>query len=456
MQKTLVACALALAFPVAFAQGAPSGSTVELYGILDIGVERVDVGTVSATRLQSGISAGSRLGVRGRESLGGGYTALFTLEMRVEADTGQNSNFGPLFICPPAPALCPGVTLMPPATALPPANQAAILGGNSAVNAALGQAITTVNGVGATWDRQAFAGLITPFGALLLGRQYTPGFEVMNRFNAFGDATAGQMGQGYSGLMIRANNAFQWRAEVGGITASLMYGLGGSDGSRAERATDPTAGDDFYGANLQYATRSFSVGLGYNQNKVVTYADPTTSRNGLRTLNVGATATLGNLRLFAQYMDRLNKNPILTPIDIQNIVVATGGNLAAINAVLGGLKINPFEVNGMRGVVGPVDTTVYHLGATYTIGSGVFHAAYNRAKDTSRSPWATEDASVDHMAVAYFYNLSRRTALYGAYALANNKDAARMALASAGYAGGFTTAPGEDSTAIQLGIRHSF
>ena len=115
MQKTLVACALALAFPVAFAQGAPSGSTVELYGILDIGVERVDVGTVSATRLQSGISAGSRLGVRGRESLGGGYTALFTLEMRVEADTGQNSNFGPLFICPPAPALCPGVTLMPPA-----------------------------------------------------------------------------------------------------------------------------------------------------------------------------------------------------------------------------------------------------------------------------------------------------------------------------------------------------
>ena len=64
MRKSLLTIALACAFPVAHAQ-----SSVTLYGIVDVGIENLDVGSVDATRLQSGISAGSRWGIRGSEEL---------------------------------------------------------------------------------------------------------------------------------------------------------------------------------------------------------------------------------------------------------------------------------------------------------------------------------------------------------------------------------------------------
>jgi hypothetical protein len=38
----------------------------------------------------------------------------------------------------------------------------------------------------------------------------------------------------------------------------------------------------------------------------------------------------------------------------------------------------------------------------------------------------------------------------------DNSDQSRMSLSSAGYTTGWTTAAGEDATAFQLGLRHSF
>jgi general bacterial porin, GBP family len=461
MRKSLLAVSLALAFPSAFAQSrnpvptesiATGATRVELYGIADIGFERLDVGSVNANRISSGIAAGSRLGFRGSEDLGGGWRGVFVLEQRLEIDSGRNSNNSPLFYCGTTPS-CPGVVLTSP---LPPAVAPTVLAGLSNLNSQLLQAVTTVNGVGALFDRQAFAGLITPFGAFLLGRQYTPGYEVMNRFTSFADATAGQIGQGYSALAIRANNAIQWRADLGGAVASLMYGFGGTDGSRNERVLDPTKGDDFYGINLQYHAQSFSVGVGYNRNQVVTFSAPTRSQKGLETLNVGATATLGSFKLFGTYMTRKNENPIIRPEDLQGLIISTGGNQNAILAQIGALQINPWDVDLTRGVVGPSDGTIYHLGFQWRVGAGTVHGAFNRAKDEARSVWATSDATVDHLGLAYFHSLSHRTQLYSVYALAKNKGSARMALGSAGYAGGFVTAQREDSSAVQFGIRHSF
>ena len=63
MRKSLVAIALACAFPAAFAQ-----SSVTLYGILDAGIEVLDAGSTTATRLQgSGMWSGNRFGVRGSD-----------------------------------------------------------------------------------------------------------------------------------------------------------------------------------------------------------------------------------------------------------------------------------------------------------------------------------------------------------------------------------------------------
>ena len=70
-------------------------SKVELYGIVDAGVTQVSgLKGGSVTQLAS-VMEGSRIGVRGQEDLGDGYRAIFTLENRLEVDTGGISNRPP-------------------------------------------------------------------------------------------------------------------------------------------------------------------------------------------------------------------------------------------------------------------------------------------------------------------------------------------------------------------------
>ncbi len=425
MRKSLLALTLACAFPVAYAQ-----SSVTLYGIVDVGVEHLDVGDLSGTRIQSGISAGSRLGIRGSEDLGNGYRALFTLESRLELDTGQTSNQNSLFWCRPnnatvAPTICPGVVFVgAPAAQVPPAAQPAIVGGLNAVNNVLLQAITTVNSVGALFDRQAWGGLVTPVGGFFLGRQYTPAYEILNKYNVMGDQTALQFGQGFTNPKIRANNSVQYRIELRGFTVSAMYGFGGAEGQRNERATAPQSGDDFFGINLQYNATNWGVGAGYNKDHVVPFNTGTNpqKRTGLEVFNVGGYVGFGPVRLYAQYMKRENENPILQPADIQNVVISTGGNLAAITAILGGLHLNSFDIDTMRGLAGPTDSDAYHLGASWRFGNSTLYGVYNYGEDDGRSAWATQDAKTSHYGVAYFYDFSRRTQMYAVAAFMDNSD----------------------------------
>ena len=185
----LAAIPLAFAMTQSFAQTA----NVTLYGVVDVGVQHVrGAKGGDITQLASGIMEGSRWGLRGTEDLGGGYKAIFTLENRFEADTGGLSN-RPIS----------GAQLPDRFTAgLPPAVQAAL---NGAIGPSLG-----VNLPGRLFDRQAFMGIITPFGAILAGRQYTPAFEISNRYDAFANATAASPGQLASipaGIDIRESNA---------------------------------------------------------------------------------------------------------------------------------------------------------------------------------------------------------------------------------------------------------
>jgi predicted porin len=465
MRKSLVAVALAFAFPAAYAQ-----SSVTVYGILDTGFEYVDAGSDTTFRLQgSGMSAGNRFGIRGSENLGGGYSAIFTLEGRFSLDTGSVTYNESIFNCrlsgSTAAAVCPGIRIVPGTAiaTLPPTSPTyqAVLGGMNAVNQAILQGNTTVNGAGALFDRQSFLGVITPYGAVLAGRMYTPGYEILNKFNVMGDATALSFGQGYSIPAIRMNNALQYRAELKGFTASLFYSFGGSELLRNERTSAPTDGDDMYGAQLQYNTSNWGVGAGYNQNKVVPYATQVAgqpeSKDGLETINFGAWVGFGNFKVYGQYMKRKNDNPLLTPLDIQNLVVSTGGNTAAITAALGGVQFQQFDVDAMRGLAGPIDASAYHLGVSWAFSpSSTLYGVFNYAKDEARSAWATQDAEVDHFGIGYQYMFSPRTAFYAVAAMMKNTDQGRLSPSSAGYTTGFATNFGEDTAAYQLGIRHSF
>lgn len=116
MRRQLLAMA---AFTCISNMACAQASSVTLFGIADAAVERIK-GATSLTRLQSGQMHGSRWGVRGNEDLGGGLRAFFHLEQGYTLDNGQ-----------------------------------------------LGQG-------GRSFGRQAFVGLGGAFGAVRLGRQYTP------------------------------------------------------------------------------------------------------------------------------------------------------------------------------------------------------------------------------------------------------------------------------------------
>lgn len=61
-------------------EGVPAAaSSIEIYGLLDIGIESVNNGAGAKTSLTSGLADGSRLGFKGSEDLGGGWKAIFTL-----------------------------------------------------------------------------------------------------------------------------------------------------------------------------------------------------------------------------------------------------------------------------------------------------------------------------------------------------------------------------------------
>ena len=93
MTKHLIAAAAALSCISASAQ-------VTLYGLADVSLTRVTgYAQGSVTALSSGHLEGSRWGLKGEEDLGGGYKALFTLESRVEMDSGTLGN-RPATSCP--------------------------------------------------------------------------------------------------------------------------------------------------------------------------------------------------------------------------------------------------------------------------------------------------------------------------------------------------------------------
>ncbi|ODV42427.1 hypothetical protein AWV79_27105 [Cupriavidus sp. UYMMa02A] len=64
-------------------------SSINLYGVADLGiVHESGAAAGSVTKMTSGMMSGSRFGMRGREDLGGGTAAFFTLEGGVLMDTG--------------------------------------------------------------------------------------------------------------------------------------------------------------------------------------------------------------------------------------------------------------------------------------------------------------------------------------------------------------------------------
>jgi Gram-negative porin len=145
-----------------------------------------------------------------------------------------------------------------PVNLLPAANKAAAIAGaaKAVADKAFGVNVDPPNAV---FDRQAFVGLVTPIGAVLAGRQYTPAYEVAATFDTLqtqSSLAAGQVASFPPSIDIRASNAVAYRFEKGPFSGGLMYTV--------EAA--PSA-STLKGVSFMYKSEAASVGLGYNTHK---------------------------------------------------------------------------------------------------------------------------------------------------------------------------------------------
>lgn len=192
-------------------------SSVDLYGIVDAGL-RITTGlspnntpsSDHAAAVNSGIDNTSRWGIKGQESLGGGWKALFRLEGGINADTGASAKKDRLF------------------------------------------------------DRQALVGLANAYGTLAVGRQanllsdalvpvdplgkryasFNPNINVAGLSNtAFGTHAFGREygPSGYADNFYRLDNTVKLSTEAGPWQARAAYSFGEVPGDAAASSSHGVA-----------------------------------------------------------------------------------------------------------------------------------------------------------------------------------------------------------------------
>lgn len=333
--------ALLVAASPALAQSA--GSNVSLYGILDANIGYGKGSISSAKQIGTGGFAGNRIGVRGTEDLGGGLRAMFTLEHGFNGDTGTAAS-GSVF-----------------------------------------------------WNRQVWVGVSAPWGDFLLGRQYTPTFQVHAAYDIFGpQGVAAQ--QALLGSMeflsnralspaIRADAAALYRtpAGLGGFAMQAMVNdrraaVGGYRGVRVGYAGGGLAAD---------------IAVARFQN------DPV---DDVKAITAGIRYTMAPFKFTALY-DRAN--------------------------------------TGLSS-----DSRGYGIGASYTMGSTEFKVSMGQSNLESAA--GVDIGKTTRYGVGFVHTLSKRTLVYGQVAELRNRDGAAMSV------NGAATAPNHNARGFDLGVMHSF
>jgi predicted porin len=423
MKKSLLAGLLGTCFTTA----ALAQSSIQMYGIADAGAiwQRG-----STPKVISGGADGSRLGFKGSEDLMPGWKAVFNLEARIELDTGRqqptllNENQG-LYLTRGMEALPPQVLAAVQRATQPPGGPA-------------------VNPENALFDRTAMVGLVTPYGALLLGRMYTPGYEVFAAADAFevgmggtwGSITSGTGGFTALGADIRSQRAAQYRI-------ALPNGLGGSLMAAGKGSGYYGRYNKFFGVAITYKAHGFDVGIGHN------HAYDQQDNPSLKTTTVGGSYTWGDWKFFAGWHDQRNKHSALLNDYIQGWDSLIAPQLAPLGAATAAALRDVFVSNISYN--SQVNASSVQVGLHYRLGPGRIIASVARQNDRMIT---NSDATL--YAVGYNYYLSKRTDMYLTASFINNKGQAQYSPAIAGVPGGFTKSPGEDGRAILIGMRHRF
>jgi predicted porin len=240
MKKTnLLRTVAVLAAAAAAACGANAQSSVQIYGIMDAGVMTSDTGAPgdkSKLEVSTGNQAGTRLGFRGTEDLGGGLKAVFHLEMGIANDTGTILTFG--------------------------------------------QPASIVFG------RKSVVGLQSRYGDVYLGRDYTPAWWTIFQTDRFRFGLPGTTSVSSGVVETRANNGIFYHSPVmGGFRTRLAYTLG------SESATAREAGR-LAGIQLEYRANKLLV-TGTVQNRHDLVPGSTTAVASLKERGAGVEYDFG-------------------------------------------------------------------------------------------------------------------------------------------------------------------
>jgi predicted porin len=413
MKKILTGCVSAALFSsVAIAQTATP--TVQLYGIADAGVMHVTgLKGGSNSYVASGIMEGTRWGLRGNEDLGGGYRALFTLESRVEIDTGSTSNR------PLSGTQLPDRASVATLMGLPASFQPFVSG----VAANIATQSAGVNLSNNLFDRQAYLGMVTPFGGVLAGRMYTPAYELNANFDIMkteSSLAAGQVGSFPPTIDIRLSNSLAYRIQAAGFTGSAMYSLGEVSGSATKGR--------FWGLMGMYKGTGFSAGAAHNTRNNELGATSLTSTIA------GASVDIGSGALNLMYAKIKDNNP-----------TGLSGISASLPASVG-LPVQEAFIRALK-----LDGDLMHIGYRYVTGPNTISVAYTQYND--KRPNNADTAS---FGVAYTYALSKRTDINTVVTQFKNSGLGQSAPGQAGFFGGVTESAGKDSTSFALGLRHRF
>ena len=232
MKKSL----LALSVLAAVAGTASAQTSVSIYGVVDAGISYSDNGAATNSKtwaLGSGQQSGSRLGFKGSENLGGGLSAIFTLENGFNVDDGTQ-------------------------------------------------------GQGRLFGRQAFVGLSGGFGSVKLGRQNNPIRASAEAIDPFALGLAGDIKRVFNVYGERADNTINYSTpNLSGFSGQVAYSFG-------EVAGSTSAGRQL-GLSGNYANGPIFLTLAYhNQDKST---DAIANKGSAKSTLLGGTYNFGVAKL---------------------------------------------------------------------------------------------------------------------------------------------------------------
>jgi predicted porin len=227
-------------------------SSVTIYGVLDVGVEYAEAGSIHRVSESPSIGTGSRLGFRGTEDLGDGLAAVFRLESGVNIDVG---------------ALAQG---------------------------------------GLAWGREATVGLSSrTYGTVLLGRSPTPYFFNVLAVDAFQQGHAGSLLASQRSTPTANNYLLPLLAQAR-MDNSISYvspAFGGSvvvrlQGSLGEGSTSIGRG---YAGSARYTEGPWDATIIY-----VRQSGANNANGSVRAFEAGGNYNFGPAKLFFGYTKEVN------------------------------------------------------------------------------------------------------------------------------------------------------